>query len=680
MKRVGSDGVVAALPLAAAATLLLARVLPVRFEYVPNELGIVSLATLKRYPQQQETFWLLFSLLLATSLAWLLARGLRCAGASVAGLIAVEALAVGALVVQLWLPLAPATLLTFVAGGGALLLLGRVRTRGDAAASATTPKVGWPFERRPWATALFAAVVVVLALGLTPTFAVSLWNVASSLPDERRVVEGFVFQGEIGQHLAWANALWHGGFHGKHFFCLYGPLYDLGLVGVWKLFGRSIVAWDLYFAGTRVLAFAGLLLLTGSLLRRRALVLLLPFLVPWINLRVGFGLWGLLLLAPWLGGGGLRWVALAGATGGVSLLYSQEFGLAFAVTAGLAFALRRSARAALVFAGAALALMAPLLLWYAAYNSLGPMLHELLAYPGYLVAGYAKVPFPSLAGNLPLGGLDVANPRELHLRLGYAVPSILLAGLLLALPISRLDPRRPLASLRGAIDSLRDDPFRSVLLLCGVYGLLAFRPALGRSDVAHLIPAIPVAGLLLTVGCDRLLAGALTGPARWPLAAWRVATVALLVWLAGFPDAARPVRSLRRSVENIATLLAHDDDPRGAPRVTAVARWIQLHTEPTDYVAFLPNNAAYYYLADRPNPLRFVMGHQIVTEAHRREVLRDLQQQRPPYLVWDHDALRVDGIEDELVFGSELLDWIDASYETEIRFGSVEVLRLRSGT
>ena len=72
-----SDGMLAALPISAALVLLLARWLPVRFAYVPNELGIVSLATLERYPQQQETFWLLFSVGAGTLLAWWLARWLR---------------------------------------------------------------------------------------------------------------------------------------------------------------------------------------------------------------------------------------------------------------------------------------------------------------------------------------------------------------------------------------------------------------------------------------------------------------------------------------------------------------------------------------------------------------------------------------------------------------------------
>ena len=46
--RVAASGAIAALPVAAAITLALARWLPIQFEYRPNELGIVSVASVQR--------------------------------------------------------------------------------------------------------------------------------------------------------------------------------------------------------------------------------------------------------------------------------------------------------------------------------------------------------------------------------------------------------------------------------------------------------------------------------------------------------------------------------------------------------------------------------------------------------------------------------------------------------
>ena len=58
MRSAATSGLPAALPLAAAATLLVAPWLPLRFEYRENALGIVSLTTLARYvaPVVEEIF------------------------------------------------------------------------------------------------------------------------------------------------------------------------------------------------------------------------------------------------------------------------------------------------------------------------------------------------------------------------------------------------------------------------------------------------------------------------------------------------------------------------------------------------------------------------------------------------------------------------------------------------
>jgi hypothetical protein len=108
-----------------------------------------------------------------------------------------------------------------------------------------------------------------------------------------------------------------------------------------------------------------------------------------------------------------------------------------------------------------------------------------------------------------------------------------------------------------------------------------------------------------------------------------------------------------------------------------VTRWVQLHTEPGEPVLFLPNIAAYYYLTDRPNPIRFVQGHQIPGAAERREVLAALRERPPRYVVWDPESLRVDDLPDELVFGRELLAFLENNYAEETQLEGVTVLRLR---
>ncbi len=666
-----TSGMLAAMALAATAALLLARWLPIEFSYVENTLGIVSIATEERYPQQQEGFWLVFSGGVVVLLTWALASRLGAARAVLRP--PVEALAVLALLAVLWLP-TPAGAPVALAAAGAAFVLARRSSPGDgapAAAPASPRSLGG--RELVWT----ALACLALALVLTPSFWTSAYNVAIGLPDDHRTVDAFTFQGEIGQHLAWANALSHGRFHGKDFFCLYGPFFDLGGVAAWRIFGRSIVGWELYFGTTRVLGLAALLLLGAVLVRRRAFVLAIPLLVPWVNLRTGWACFGLVLVHGWLRSGHPAWLLAAGATGGVSILYSQEFGLAFSVTTALVLALHRALRGAAVFAGGFAVVVAPVLAWYAANGALGPMLVDLTGYPGYIVAGYAKLAFPNLAAAIPLELSAWGTRGLLPFQLGYAVPAIVLAAFLVALPVAGLRAGAPLSSLRELLAALRGDPERTLLLAVSLFGLLSFRSALGRSDVVHMIATLPAAALLIAVTCDRAFGLWHARPKEHLLAAWRCAAALLLVFLSGFTLAASPLAGARETLAWLGDPGGSASRSKGDANVNLVARWVREHTGPEDSVLFLPNNGAYYYLTDRPNPIRFVMGHQMVTEAHRQESLARLRSTPPAYVVWDDGALRVDGLSDPQVFGRDLLAWIESNYERETRFGAVEILRPR---
>jgi hypothetical protein len=668
----------AALPIAAAAALLAARWLPLRFEYRPNELGIVSAATEALYPHQQETFWLLFALAFGTLVVVAAARWLARAGLAPGRALCVEACGAACLASALLLPtpLSVASALAAVAGA-------RAAAGPPGGAAAPEPASGpGPGAPRPARSALgslaLGVALLVLAAALTPGLLVDAWNTAHGVADERLVRDDFTFQGEIGQHLAWADALRRGRFHGRDFFCLYGPLQDLGVAGFWALAGRSIAAYELHHSIARALGLAALLGLAASLLSRRAFALAIPFLVPWVSLRIGLALAGLGLLFAWLRTGSRAFAALAGVLAAASLLYSQEFGLAFALTSALAFALYRDGRAAATCFGVALASASPLLAWYAANGALAPMLRDLVGYPAAMLAGFGKLPFPSLAASLPLGSGGLGAQESLLLRMGYALPAVAWAAILLALRLDRLDPRRLLASAAELVRALRQDSGRATLLLCGVFGLLTFRTALGRSDLVHVVAALPPAALLFALAGDRLYSAWRERRAPGALVVWRAAALALFALAAGLAEAPRPLRALARSASDAAALWRHGSQAVGSREVMRVVRWLQLHSEPDEALLFLPNDAAYYYLLDRPSPIRFVMGHQIATDAHRAEVLDALRREPPRFVVWDHGALRVDDLSDERVFGRDLLGWIEAGYAETARLGDVAILERRS--
>jgi len=668
------DGSVAALPLAAAFTLLAARVLPIHFSYQPNDLGIISVVSQLEYPKQQETFWLLFGAGVGGLLALALARWLRRRSMPVSKLAGIELLGGCALLAVLWLPgFAGVAACATAAAGVAWLALstGAASSPSEAGArSAVAARVV-----RPLRLVLWGAAALALPLLLGPGFWVHLWNVAHAVPDAEVAHDNFKFMAETGQHLAWANSLWNDGLQGRDFFCLYGPFFEMGVAGFWSLAGRSVAATNFYLALTRVLGWLCLFAAAAMLVRRRPVILLLPFLVPYVKLRVGLALLAFCFFALWLKSGRRFACALSGIVAGVSLLYSQEYAVAFLVAAAAGFALRRDGRAALIFAAGLSFVIAPTLAYHAVNGALGAMLDDIASYPRYMLAGYAGLPFPPLLPSLPLDVSQLATRSSVALRLSYAVPAVCVAGLVLAAGFWQLDWRRPLASLRDVTQGLERDPERLAVFLVALFGLISFRSALGRSDLPHLHAAMPGAALVLCAGVDRTLELWRTGPARRPLAVSRTVMLVAFILLGGFAQSATPLANAAQSLRALTRIERFGHHPAGSQRVLRVVRWVQLNTAPGEPVLFLPNDAAYYYLTDRPNPIRFVLGHQIVGDDHRREVLADLRSRPPRYIVWDHDALVVDEIPHEQVFGDEITRFFAENYEQDIRLGTIEILR-----
>jgi hypothetical protein len=210
-----------------------------------------------------------------------------------------------------------------------------------------------------------------------------------------------------------------------------------------------------------------------------------------------------------------------------------------------------------------------------------------------------------------------------------------------------------------------------------LFGLLSFRSALGRSDVLHVLMILAPPALLVVVGIDRLLAAWIAQAARRSLVATRAVALVLFILLGGLLEKATPVLSSRLSLHFLDRLASGEYAPRGDRHVQQVWRWVLLNTDPEEPVLFLPDFASYYYLTRRPSPIRFVLGHQIVTDAHRAEALSALRARPPRYVVWDDGLLPVDGIEPRRFLGAPLFDWIESAYAEETRIGKARVLRRR---
>lgn len=689
-----------AAPLHAAAwVVLVARWLPLPVAWQPNDQGIVSATILAHYPTQQETIWYALCVALGIALVWSGASALARRTFEGPAAVAFEGLALGALLCALALPRGIATAAVSALALCAVAWLRRQPaavaapgTPRSAAVRSAVPSVSRSVSRSPsdWPGGpwRFAVVLLGLALLRTPTLWVALRWMAAGQPDLALARHDWLFQVEIGQHLAWADALWNGGLHGRDFFCLYGPLYDWGVVGIWSLFSRSIRGWYLYAGLADWLGLLCLLALASALVRRRIWVLAILPLFVYVNLRLGLPLLALFLLARGLSaagssrGAGVRWLFASGAVGGLALLYSQEFALAFVCAAAPVLVVRRSLAGGVAFAAGIAAAVVPWAATYAAAGALVPLVSDLARYPGWVMAGFGNLPFPGVSRWLPLGWPLPSDDGALTFRLGWLCGAAPVALLGMALPRISLRGRSPMAWLRDALDGLRRDPERLALIATGIFGVLAFRSVLGRSDLFHVQAVVPVTALALVVAADRITAGARVDPVAAAVAAGRILLLACVAWLGGVATHVVPasVAYTGLSVGQAVQALRGTEPPgRVNPRLRQAVDWIRAHSDEDDPVFFVPNDAAWYYLVGRPNPTRFAVTHQMVTDAHRAEALADLRARPPRFVVWDDRALRIDGVPDEAVMGEAMLAWIDDHYEPVRRFGPLRVLAPRAG-
>jgi hypothetical protein len=666
-----------AAPLAAVATVFLARALPVRFPPPPNPQGIVSWATRNGYAPAQETFWYALSLAFASAVAWLLSRLLAGALRSTRARVACEGAAALSLVAMVFVPAA------LVAGFSVVcvLVIREVARRELAPAAPETDTVEC-WERR--GSVALALAAVGLAAALSPDLWRALADLRRGVPDAEFASNSWLFQAEWGQFLVWADALRAGQVPGRDFYTLYGPLYPLGLVATWSLTGRSVAGWQLYYAALCALAVLAAIALAATLVRRRPLALALPLLVPVVagygeglELRYGLALAGLACLARGLARGSAAWLATAGAAAGIGLLFSQEHAIAFGIAAGSALALRGRAREAGAFVAGVAAGATPCVAWLAATGALRPMLRDLAGYPALVLAGFGKLPFPSAVAGFPIPLGDFAGEPAVLLRLSYATPLVLWAALLWSVRPDRLELRRPVASLRALRAGLAADPRRLTLAGVALFGLIAFRYALGRSSLQNTFRTCGASAVLLLVAAD----GALDLVRRSrALGAFRLGGVAAVALLGGFAGVAVPhaTAALAETLRIAVAGAPASPPPSGNAATRQVTAWVREHAGPGDEVLFLPNEGGRYYLAGRLPPTRFVLGHQMVTDAHRSEALDRLRAAPPRFLVFSLSAGIIDGIPHEEYLGSAFMRWILETYVPTERIGSVQVFERKA--
>ncbi len=502
------------------------------------------------------------------------------------------------------------------------------------------------------------------------------------------------FLSEEGTILATADRLLHGGVLYRDEFAVYGPLMLYPVSWLMRIVD-SVVTLRIY---AFILDCLGLLLLYHALLvffrHRGWAVLGLGFFLLNFSLadfavgtlfrvsihesvfRFTVGLAWLLFFLRDPKGPGRRDLVLTGASLGVALTFSHEIGIVSCVsflilvsTSRLWGIPTREIRRQLVYAALGLGgAVIPWIAFFASHGALRAAITDLFLYPKYIGLGYGALPFPSLDDlwialtrvfrNPPLDALSTLT--------GYWIPWIIAVGAT-SLGIRLLQMR---------LD--RDDRIVwGMVLLAG----MLFKAGLGRSDIVHFQPALVPAFVIGLMLARRFAAGVMKKRilvCSWSF--WCGIAVSLLSVIALQPP--RPVLAsfvygnLSPFDHKLKSRWNEDewsplkDIPRArgvlVPKEMAaefddVVRYIVSHTRPSDSIVAFPNEAAYYYYAERPNATRFSIAYVAVTHEDRREMIDAMEKNRPPYIIYSLSAFRPDNINENIAI-PELVEYIGRSY------------------
>ena len=459
------------------------------------------------------------------------------------------------------------------------------------------------------------------------------------------------FLGEEGMFLAWAQSIFSGGVYGSDFFGLFGPMLIYPLVWFMKLFGSNVIVERAYTSFLNLISYVIILLLLYKNLRSRlafmfaAIFYLLAF-SPYYGLspnttylRVGLGLLPLFFTHTYLVEGKSSLLLLSGLAAGQSFLISQEVGLCSAITVVSVLFLRalpkfdwkHFVKENLLFFTAGFLSSAPMLVYLFIKGAIVPFLETVYGYPKVLMLGYAALPFPDFKEFLvsPLSGEGFFYYWVILI---YILTSLHLIPLLV---LGRMDKRNWL----------------QLSLL--IFGVFLYRMALGRSDLGHLHRISPPAFLLVILFAETSVKKIRSAKEYWSkagnfllLTGLFISTI-LLFLNAGILRSRVPlmIRNLLPTKEKITrqtmgVLIANEKckgiffDPPTAASITEIESFLEANTKQGEFVYFFPNEAAYYFLFNRNNPTRYAFSYLAVTSEQRRELVSDLEEKRPNYVIY----------------------------------------------
>ncbi|HAM52732.1 MAG TPA: hypothetical protein DCP92_19310 [Nitrospiraceae bacterium] len=530
-------------------------------------------------------------------------------------------------------------------------------------------------------------VIIMLIGGVLWTFNITDFHD----PNYKPFVGSWPFLGEDGETLAWVQSILSGGVYGKDFFCLYGPLLIYPLAWAMKLFGHTVLIERALKYCYDLLAFGLVVFFLFKTLRFKwlsffASLLYLVIFPPYWHLSVNFtalrfvlGIVPFLLLHFYRSKGKRNLLFLAGIVIGLSILFSQEAGIASLIACVCVFFLddvlrQRKVRTfsintAILLSGL-VAAVTPMLIFFAAKGALVMFFDNIYSFPKLKILGYGSFPFPSLTD-------FISNPLEVFplaywMIFFYSIMSIYLTVLFL---------------LKSDDETL----YLKIALL--LYSIILFRIPLGRVALEDAVKVFHPTLLLLLLQID-CMAAALLNTRKLHLRIGH-ALFALLV-IGSFSIVVLYGTNVRYNIVSLEDRLRNFSQkltvapigvdlqgiargkifyhPSTANSIVNIKNFLDAYAQREKYVYFFPNEAAYYFIFNKQNPTRYAIAYFAVTSPQRLDLISGLEKNKPKFIIYSLDTWRVDDIP-ETIQVPEVVDYIKQKYETLGNLGEVVILQ-----
>ncbi|MFH1754039.1 MAG: hypothetical protein ABH875_07660 [Candidatus Omnitrophota bacterium] len=522
-------------------------------------------------------------------------------------------------------------------------------------------------------------------------------------------MHGYIDHLEAGTDVALVNDLSHGKIPYKDIFTLFGPLNIYFEAFAMLLFGKGLAVLRAYYFFANILTIIVAYFICLRISKNRllpyisALALIIethhPFWTTrWGGPRFTFGLLAILAAILFFKKGTRRWAYIAGLFGSIAFFVTPDVGITSLLSMGFTLFLsliytgfyekRWNVNGLTYFVLGATTVFGLFLSYFAIKGALIPYIDIFVV----LLTKHMKV---WSQGSADIGKyFSMARDNILGYNFKLMLPIIMQGGAILFV-IHRM--------LRRTIS------WRGYSILClSIYGLLMYKTALrslaGPQFAMAFQPVVILGFVLMDHVFVRIttLARTIFTPEGKPdmLAIWTVIFFLLAGYaissdkryyrdLEGWRDYQRhktevmPMYSNYIHVSRIQLTPLKTSRARGikvpsgqAGIIDGVTKYIKSVTEPGEQVFTFPEHGIYNFLADRPSVGRFnIAGFAWTTSEYRQELLGDLQEIRPRYVIWSREtsylAKSINVADRD--FLPEIQEYLNANYHVVTSFGGNEV-------